>query len=138
SCISEAQKYQGALYKDKNRSKPHSRNNSKNEHSQQALVRHAYVEDVPDADTGAVAIVDAPPPAPSPPPAVNVFDFLVGEETANETQEAITPEDSRYIENIRVDGDEDADMDRYPNEHDNGYREEYIEYGADPLQPSFE
>jgi len=93
---------------------------------------------VPDADTGVVAIVDAPPHAPSPPSALNVFDFLVGEETANETQEAVTPQDSRYIENIRVDGDEDADMDRYPSDHDNGYREEYIEYGAAPLQPSFE
>jgi len=97
------------------------------------------VEDVPDADTGAVAIVDAPPAAPSPPAPVNVFDFLVGEETANETQEAVTPEDSRYVEDIRVDG-EDADMDRY--HEDNGRREQYVErgfeYGTDPLEPSFE
>ncbi|KAL9039047.1 MAG: hypothetical protein Q9214_005035, partial [Letrouitia sp. 1 TL-2023] len=56
--------------------------------------RKAYVEDVPDQEeshSNAIAIVDAPPHAPSPPPRpsskyaqpVNVFDFLVAEDTPN-------------------------------------------------------
>ena len=50
--------------------------------------RKAYVEDAPDPDLdGTVAIVEAPPHAPSPPLAaaepVNVFDFLVNDKTPN-------------------------------------------------------
>ena len=56
--------------------------------------RSAYVEDAPDNDTGnAVAIVNAPPPAPTPPssklsqsaPAPSVFDFLESGETPKAT-----------------------------------------------------
>lgn len=95
SCISEAQKYQGALYKEKPTKQ--SKKPVINAPSTSIVPRKAYVEDAPDPDTGtAVAIVDVPPPAPTPPPAVpppaiaqalseavNVFDFLVTDETPN-------------------------------------------------------
>ena len=51
--------------------------------------RKAYVEDAPDADLdGTVALTNAPPAAPTPPSAiptqpVNVFDFLVTDDTPN-------------------------------------------------------
>lgn len=91
SCISEAQKYQGALYKEKPTKL--SKKPATTAHSTAVIPRKAYVEDAPDPDTGdAVAIVDVPPPAPVPPPAVpppaieqaySVFDFLVTDETPN-------------------------------------------------------
>lgn len=75
SCISEAEKYQGALYKEKkSKSTPHT----------PMVPKTAYVEDAssPDLNAHQLARVDVPPPAPSPPSAVdeapiNVFDFLV-------------------------------------------------------------
>ncbi|KAI9885641.1 MAG: Mcm2-7 hexameric complex component [Watsoniomyces obsoletus] len=119
SCISEAQKYQGALYRsDKER---RSKNRSSRQDATDALstvnaARRAYVEDAPDQDTGTVTIVDAPPHAPSPPRAplpaavdaitptpaasgptagsgVNVFDFLVNDDTPNASRTAIASED---------------------------------------------
>ncbi|KAF2280876.1 uncharacterized protein EI97DRAFT_389005 [Westerdykella ornata] len=117
SCISEDQKYQGKLYKEKKPKGQQQKNNSSSNNAQQnndskALVpRNAYVEDAP--DTGAVAIVDAPPRAPSPPPAsrslgyeeraalpdVNVFDFLDTSETPNASRVNLNPVDeSRMIE----------------------------------------
>ncbi|KAF2834074.1 hypothetical protein M501DRAFT_944962 [Patellaria atrata CBS 101060] len=127
SCISEAQRYQGALYKEpKKKGKQHKQqqqqqDQARDEANSQSLVpRSAYVEDAPDADTGAIAIVDAPPHAPSPPPAVNVFDFLVGGED--------TPQPARHP--------------------DEGYRKAYDEaelyartgfsYGDSPVEPSFQ
>ena len=80
--MSENQKYQGALYKEKSTKKS----------KQQP--RNAFVEDAPDVDNyNAITIVDAPPAAPSPPSVrhvqpipssqpVNVFDFLVAGETS--------------------------------------------------------
>ncbi|KAL9610344.1 MAG: hypothetical protein Q9167_004942 [Letrouitia subvulpina] len=92
SCVSEAQKYQGKLYNEKV-----SKSNKKSVRISDAASlppRKAYVEDVPDQEeshSNAIAIVDAPPHAPSPPPRptskhaqpVNVFDFLVAEDTPN-------------------------------------------------------
>lgn len=71
SCISEAQKYQGKLYKEKKGP------NSKPAATSQALVPKKQMETPPEADNR-VALVDAPPRAPSPPPGdYNVFDFLI-------------------------------------------------------------
>lgn len=104
SCISEAQKYQGKLYKEK-KPKGQQQNNQIQQQSNnsQALAPHKHTPgDAADADSGAVAVVDAPPKAPSPPPAVNVFDFLVSDATPNASKVSLAPvDDSRMIEDGR-------------------------------------
>ncbi|KAJ5782354.1 hypothetical protein N7457_004128 [Penicillium paradoxum] len=95
SCMSEAQKYQGALYKEKpQKGQKKGQNNQKNQnqngHHQQPRVDYASLE--------------APPPAPTPPPAgavrtpapavnndkpVNVFDYLVAENTPNASKASL-------------------------------------------------
>ncbi|OCL11584.1 hypothetical protein AOQ84DRAFT_352979 [Glonium stellatum] len=158
SCISEAQKYQGALYKEK---KPKSQQQKQSNNTSQALVpRKAYVEDAPDPDTGAIAIVDAPPHAPSPPPMphygqaalpdVNVFDFLVDSETPNQSRVALPPPDeSRMIEDDRYADREPEqpgagmvhlEQHHYEEEYGNGHRyaESGFTYGATPVEPSFQ
>ncbi|KAI9890031.1 MAG: hypothetical protein M1814_004547 [Vezdaea aestivalis] len=98
TCISEAEKYQGSLYKSqkgKARREPH------HQIPDDLVSLQPSVEDAADAaadsfrSAGAVAIVDAPPPAPSPPPAaaalgalpgINVFDFLNNNPTPTASQ----------------------------------------------------
>lgn len=156
SCISEAQKYQGALYKEKKPKTQHQKNSSSAHNNSQALVpRKAYVEDVCDADTGAVAIVDAPPRAPSPPPAarslgyeekpalppVNVFEFLDASETPNPPR---VQDESRMIEDSLPPAyEENAPVDvmrfQVPNsEEDHQFRENGFKYGEEPIIPSNE
>lgn len=57
---------------------------------QPSVPNQAYIENIPDRDDTAVAVIFAPPRAPSPPPSahgpplpINVFDFLVDDETPN-------------------------------------------------------
>ncbi|KYK56826.1 hypothetical protein DCS_03832 [Drechmeria coniospora] len=102
SCITEDQKYQGALYKEKNNKKQkHNHNQSMNQPAEQQpyqrtkqMAQQPYVEDVGEdqdhnrwsdgarhAEKGTFP-VEPPPKAPSPPVAateehVNVFDYLV-------------------------------------------------------------
>lgn len=88
TCISEDQKYQGALYKEKPGKQK--KVNIVEPHEQR---RQPYVEDAPEDvqrhdNSAAVALVNAPPRAPSPPPSAtfakpNVFDFLVNDDTPN-------------------------------------------------------
>lgn len=93
--MSEAQKYQGALYRpEKEKKGQHqNRNNTNNRNSQALVPQKASVEEVPDEYTGAVSQYRVLPEAPDPPEAVpdfvpqhenvNVFDFMVGSETPN-------------------------------------------------------
>jgi cell growth-regulating nucleolar protein len=108
SCISEAQKYQGALYR------PEKEKKGKSNGSRALVPQKAYVEDGGDEEeyeyTGALTIVEPPPEAPSPPSAapgfrtsptdpVNVFDFYVGEETPNpSTLNLAATEQRRMVE----------------------------------------
>ncbi|PGH03999.1 hypothetical protein AJ79_07232 [Helicocarpus griseus UAMH5409] len=104
-CISEAQKYQGALYKEKPEKPKKSKSVTINETPsyKPAVHRDPWVEDAPDIDdVRPNNNASAPPPAPSPPPAtprlesgkdsapaaksdalVNVFDYLVPADTPN-------------------------------------------------------
>lgn len=107
--MTEAQKYQGALYKEKpskkqSKAKNNNSNNNaagnstKSNSNTNGKPRPPYVGDAPDAD--GTSSNNPPPPAPSPPPAtaaapssttvaptennaVNVFDYLVTSETPN-------------------------------------------------------
>ncbi|KAB8302668.1 hypothetical protein EYC80_006032 [Monilinia laxa] len=82
SCMSEAQKYQGALYRGEGKGKKgkqqnNQKNNSHN-NSQSTPMHKAYVEDAQDEyDNSQPAVTPSRPKAPSPSAAVNVFDFLV-------------------------------------------------------------
>lgn len=122
------------------------------------MPRAAYVEDVPDVDGGAIAIVDAPPRAPSPPPAVsgfNVFDFLVPEgasahQIEQDASKALpSPDDSRLLDAGK--GDEDDtwyDVEELPadpmqyEELDDGslsqYRDSGYSYGSTHVPASFD
>ncbi|KAL2198972.1 hypothetical protein P885DRAFT_75384 [Corynascus similis CBS 632.67] len=105
SCMTEAQKYQGALYRDKKtkgqtaQATPQNQNNNNTDSN--AMVQPAYVEDAAEdydwrnyeqrSDDDDHSIADPPPEAPTPPSAleaveateaqVNVFDFLVANPT---------------------------------------------------------
>ena len=105
--MSEEQKYQGALYKEKPAKQV--KKSVKISEPPSRTPRKAYIEDAPDEDTGnAVAVVDAPPAAPSPPSAVppakkqsiNVFDFLVPSDTPNasKTSLQVTKESVKIVE----------------------------------------
>lgn len=86
--MTEAQKYQGHLYRGE---KKKGNGPQQKQDRTQAMVPHqATVED--EFAAGTVAVVDVPPKAPSPPPTsnalppgVNVFDFLVKDHPAKST-----------------------------------------------------
>jgi len=78
SCMSEEQKYQGALYRGDKKGKQNNNNNNAGRAppAQPAMVQPAYVEDVPDE------LVPTPPAAAD---NVNVFDFLMATTPAAST-----------------------------------------------------
>lgn len=151
SCISEAQKYQGHLYRDEKKDKKGKGGekrksiNGHDSNSQAMVPRKAYVEDAPDGEESlAVAVVDVPPRAPTPPQAanelpdsVNVFDFLVSDATPNAGKTALgATDETRANENGR----------HYPHvpgqfpQYQNGaspYTAHGFSYGDAPVQPSF-
>lgn len=109
TCISEAQKYQGALYQDK---KTKAKNN-----------RQPRVEDIDTPPSPQKKVTfEPPPPAPSPPaaaaPALNVFDFLV-------------PEDSDSDSGSEVSSDSDSGK-----EEDNNNKSPSSEIGRGRPKPS--
>ena len=149
SCMTEDQKYQGALY----REKPNKANKRKSvsivepgDHN--ALGPHkAYVEDAPDIDTG------APPPVPSPPhsvaardtEAVNVFDFLVEGDTpeaqrtsATGSNEQMSLKKSAPKAFTESNGDRSSRSDRRKSKErpdDRHYEERGYSYGDEPIEP---
>ncbi|WPG99009.1 Hypothetical protein R9X50_00181100 [Acrodontium crateriforme] len=142
SCISEAQKYQGHLYREKDNKKGKNDKRKSQDNSQAMIARSAYVEDVPEGDDmNAVAIVDVPPRAPTPPPApaalpenVNVFDFLVTEGTPHKNG----ANDKRRIQSHA----HHANGDSQYSQHSNGDRSSYLaqgySYGNAPVQPGLD
>ncbi|KAK1047651.1 hypothetical protein LTR74_017720 [Friedmanniomyces endolithicus] len=148
SCISEAQKYQGALYREKDNKKSGAKRQSTNGYSAndaRAMVpRNAYVEDAPDGDdSNTIAVVDVPPRAPTPPPAhqalpesVNVFDFLVTEETPNGTRKELgAPE---MVKTYAKQANGDSQYSQYSNGDGAHFHEQGFSYGYAPVQPTFE
>ncbi|ETS87637.1 hypothetical protein PFICI_01465 [Pestalotiopsis fici W106-1] len=93
SCMTEEQKYQGALYKPKKQKSGQQASSAPPAAEPKKMSQHAYVEDIAEeyeayqdyeiheSDDDNKSAADLPPEAPTPPPAVdnsvNVFDFLV-------------------------------------------------------------
>ncbi|KKK14574.1 hypothetical protein ARAM_006315 [Aspergillus rambellii] len=156
SCISEDQKYQGALYREKPGKNQRKGNNNNNNSKQPARAnngghRAPYVEDAPDSQ------VNLPPVAPTPPlpttetkskptkedtNPVNVFDFLVAENTPNASKVSLERpkeqmrmvdhapsvfEPSQMLSRVDTDGDEEN------KEYDVAYEENGFSYGAGPI-----
>lgn len=153
SCISEAQKYQGHLYKgDKKANKGEKRKSSMPggfpDSTSQTMVphKHAYVEDAPEGDEmNAIAAIEVPPKAPTPPPAnealppnVNVFDFLV--QDAAPSAETKEPEQNGM--KIARPTTHYANGDSQCSQDFNGggsyYAQHGYSYGYAPVQPTYE
>ncbi|KAL4949909.1 hypothetical protein BDW69DRAFT_173341 [Aspergillus filifer] len=158
SCMSEAQKYQGALYKEKptkNGRKNNNNNNGNKNNNQQTKQtnghRAPYVEDAPDSQTNLVPTAPTPPnPNESKQPVqegakVNVFDFLVDEKTPNASKVSLVPpkeqmqmkdhapsvfETSQALARAQAD-----DSDDESKEYDVAYEEHGFSYGAGPIEP---
>lgn len=156
--MSEAQKYQGALYKEKP-----NKNQKKGQHTLNHVTnpkpRHQQprVEDASASDVDLVKANVPPPPAPTPPPAgegkstsaaldkpVNVFDYLVTDETPNASrvslpglkeQMAMNPKAPSLFEPSQALTQLDAKTDDEGN-YDIAYEENGYSYGAGPIPPS--
>lgn len=139
SCISEAQKYQGHLYKETKKGGKQQHDNKRKSMNDQAMVpRGAYVEDAPEGDDmNAIAVIDVPPRAPTPPPApealenINVFDFLVSDATPKGAVQA--PEERRRIEHTTPHGGS-----QYSAGDAARYQQHGWSYGNAPIEPSFQ
>ncbi|KAF2422585.1 hypothetical protein EJ08DRAFT_640730 [Tothia fuscella] len=143
SCISEAQKYQGALYKEK--PKKGAAKATTHDNSQALVPRKAYVEDEADAENR-VAVVDAPPRAPSPPPqAFNVFEFLVDDGRGAPSPPSLEEDkDTNLLDEREWESDpDDMEAERYDSGEDayaaarEYMKEELLKqgytYGAEPV-----
>ncbi|PWY69508.1 hypothetical protein BO70DRAFT_365764 [Aspergillus heteromorphus CBS 117.55] len=155
SCMSEAQKYQGALYKEKPvKNQRKQQNNPKQNQKQNPHGHRApYVEDANDTDN--------PPPAPSPPLAgagktsgapaadgnkpVNVFDYMVAENTPNASKVSLggSKEQMKMVANARSVFEPsdslarvDTDADEESKAYDVAYEENGFSYGTGPIKES--
>ncbi|KAJ4370680.1 hypothetical protein N0V83_005201 [Neocucurbitaria cava] len=166
ACISEDQKYQGKLYKEKKPKGQHQKKDTAQQDNSQALTPHnAYVEDAPDGDN-AVALVDAPPRAPTPPPAahslgyheqaalppVNVFDFLDGSQTPSAPKAHFSIDESRMLEDSQPPVYEEqyvyTEEQHMPSitdvmafqvqDDDTSFAQNGFTYGEEPIRPSKE
>lgn len=158
--MSEAQKYQGTLYKEKpTKNQKKGQNTPKQNAKSNASARHQQprVEDASASDADLVKANVPPPPAPTPPPAgegkststaldkpINVFDYLVTDETPNASkvslavpkeQMAMNPKAPSLFEPSKALARLDTKTDDEGN-YDIAYEENGFSYGADPIPPS--
>ncbi|KAJ5082208.1 hypothetical protein N7532_011251 [Penicillium argentinense] len=162
SCMSEAQKYQGALYKEKpvrgqqrkgqNTPKQNAKSNP-NARNQQPRVDDAT------SDGEVIKTNVPPPPAPTPPPTseakptaaaitngdkpVNVFDYLVTEDTPNASKVSLAPKEpmsmNPHAPSVFEASNSLARLDPKTDDEGNydiAYEENGFSYGADPIPPS--
>ncbi|KAJ6013390.1 hypothetical protein N7540_007981 [Penicillium herquei] len=163
SCMSEEQKYQGALYKEKPAKGQKKGQNNKNANAKangNARNQQPRVEDASESDNVVKSVDAPPPPAPTPPPVVeakptaqalknsgkdvNVFDYLVTEETPNASKTSLAPpkeqmsmvkEAPSLFKASTSLAKLDAKSDDEGN-YDIAYEENGFSYGADPIPPS--
>lgn len=161
--MTEAQKYEGALYKEKpgkgqkkGQNTPNNKNPKANAHARNQQPR---VEDASESDH--VKFDGPPPPAPTPPPAgavkpppnaltngdkpVNVFDYLVTDETPNVSKVSLAgPKEQMTMvaqaPSLFKPSDALAHLDTKTDDeggnYDVAYEENGFSYGADPIPPS--
>ena len=139
SCMSEAQKYQGHLYRgDK---KKGGQQQHKQGQQDQAMVPKAYVEDAPEEGEQAIAVIDVPPRAPTPPP-VNVFDFLVQDATPKAAPAVGGAPARKLLEressSMYVNHPNDSQYSQHSNGDGATYKQRGYSYGDAPVQPTFE
>lgn len=166
--MTEAQKYEGAQYKAKPQKQgkkqpdtPKTLTTTNANSANTKKPRHPYVEDAPDADDPDYK-APAPPPAPSPPrdstkaskkkpkenppDDVNVFDFLITEQTptASKISLAGAPKEQMMMmsnarsvfEPSKALAQYDTDVEDENREYDVAFEENGFSYGADPIKPS--
>ncbi|KAG8525333.1 uncharacterized protein KY384_008977 [Bacidia gigantensis] len=129
------QKYQGTLYKQKP-----SKKSVKIAPIESSISRAAYVEDAPDPDTGnGIVIVEPPPEAPVPPPAVleqpnvNVFDFLVTDETPNASRVSLVPGGQNGMDYTPSVIGSEISRKKSSTVHDPQYEKHGFSYGTEAL-----
>ncbi|KAH9860562.1 hypothetical protein J1614_011893 [Plenodomus biglobosus] len=165
ACITEDQKYQGKLYKEKKPKGQQQKNDTTSHNNSQALTPHnAYVEDAANVEN-TLAVVNAPPRCPTPPPAAyslgyheqasleapNVFDFLDGSETPAAPRRYKPLDESRMLEDSEPPAYNQppayeqenvpsvADVMAYQVQEDNqGFAQNGFAYGGEPLRPTNE
>ncbi|KAL2823760.1 hypothetical protein BDW59DRAFT_91765 [Aspergillus cavernicola] len=158
ACMSEAQKYQGALYKEKPIKNPRKGNNntrndnpinSKQSSKPNTGHRAPYVEDAPDSQ---VNLVPAAPSPPSPTETksaatqkstqVNVFDFMVDEKTPNSSKVSVAqPKEQMQMkshappvfEPTRPRAHAETEADDENKDYDSAYEENGFTYGSGPI-----
>jgi cell growth-regulating nucleolar protein len=155
SCISEAQKYQGALYREPKKGNKQGKQGTVAQPGLSSIASPpqtkevmrfppgAYVEEVAEReDSQAVAVIDVPPRAPTPPPAahsieesVNVFDFLV--EDATPKHVTIGAPDERKLLDSQAYAQE-SQYSQYSNGDGSQYMHHGFSYGDAPVNPGME
>ncbi|KAL2857868.1 hypothetical protein BJY01DRAFT_116441 [Aspergillus pseudoustus] len=152
SCMSEAQKYQGALYKEKPAKNQRKGNNNRNDNKQPAKPstghRAPYVEDAPDSQVNLPAAPTPPTPSDTNVSAakeeakVNVFDFLVDEKPPNASKVSVAQpnEQMKMVDHApsvfepgraraRIDTEDDDES----KDYDVAYEENGFSYGSGPI-----
>jgi cell growth-regulating nucleolar protein len=164
--MSEAQKYQGALYKEKPTKGQKKAQNGQSTPNQKGkgnanANKQPRVEDASDGDYVKAEV--APPPAPTPPPAgegkatsdaltnggkpINVFDYLVTDETPNASKVTLVPKNTPKEQMSMVTNAKSvfepstalAKLDTKTDDeghYDVAYEENGFSYGAGPIPPS--
>lgn len=140
------------MYKEKKpRGQQQNRNNAQQNNSQALTPHNAYGQDAFDADNS-VALVDAPPRAPTPPPAahslgyheqaalppVNVFDFLDNSATPARRTESHMIEDSAPPAYAETPMPAVADVMSFQLPDDATFIQSGFAYGDEPVRPSNE
>ncbi|CAI9635283.1 unnamed protein product [Alternaria burnsii] len=158
ACITEDQKYQGKLYKEKKKGPQQKRDSAYHDNSQALTPHNASVEEARD-DDNAVAVVDAPPRAPTPPPAAhslgyheqesieapNVFDFLDPSSTPNVPRTSAPINEARMLEDSQPPAYEEqymptiADVMKFQvPDDDESFAQNGFSYGNEQVRPSNE
>ncbi|KAE8146221.1 hypothetical protein BDV25DRAFT_54485 [Aspergillus avenaceus] len=149
SCMTEAQKYEGSLYKPKQQKNQRKGQNAPKQNGNGH--RAPYVEDAPESDNSKA---NAPPAAPTPPvngeqsqnpDAVNVFDFLVADKTPNASKiSLIQPKEQMQMvdhapsvfETSKALANYDTGAEDEEKQYDLPYEENGYSYGSGPIPPS--